>query len=316
LAAMPRDGSILAALVVAGYAFTTGLFGPVVADAYSPGPDLPNLDDPSATDSDIARVFGSVQYFMASCIAEPPIVRIDAERYALADPNSRVAAEEVMRRALIYSWQTCSRPGTPEDPYLVQSASIFLPSGLEAFRADFLQRTPQSIWYRWGNYHDILRDQAKQAYSAHIMAWWDNVWTIIKMIFWIAVLGSIAIWLIRRWETFARWYYMLTPHPAAGMVNHAMSTGAPIDGEAFASIMWPVPGGRVEKKVRAAQAQDLAARAARHTERMTAEAERIKAKAVQEAEFIRAQDELATAAIAHEAAKARLTALQTRRKQS
>ena len=106
-----------------------------------------------------------------------------------------------------------------------------------------------------------------------------------------------------------RWYYFLTPHPAQSMVEATMERGVELDGKAFADIMRPMPGGRIEKDVRAEQARKLAEKANHYAEAMRAEADRIKAKAQQDTEFIKAQDELTKAATVHEKAKARLDAL-------
>lgn len=137
---------------------------------------------------------------------------------------------------------------------------------------------------------------------------WSNVWSGIKLLFW----GAIALWLFSMRETFMRWYYFLTPHPAQSMVEATMERGVELDGKAFADIMRPMPGGRIEKEVRAEQARKLAEKANHYAEAMRAEADRIKAKAQQDTEFINAQDELTKAATVHEKAKARLDALRKR----
>ncbi len=137
---------------------------------------------------------------------------------------------------------------------------------------------------------------------------WSNVWLWIKLLFW----GAVAVWLFSMREIVMRWYYLLTPHPAQSMVEATMHRGVELDGKAFADIMRPMPGGRIEKEVRAEQARQLAEKAHRYAETMRAEADRIKAEAQQDAEFIRAQDDLAKAAIVHEKAKARLAALRKR----
>ncbi len=113
-------------------------------------------------------------------------------------------------------------------------------------------------------------------------------------------------------ERIARLYYSLTPHPAKSMVETAMHTGAELDGKTFAEIMRPMPGGKIEKEVREEQARKLTEKAYRYAESMRAEADRIKAKAEQDAQFIKAQDDLLEAATVHEKAKARLKALRKR----
>jgi hypothetical protein len=181
--------------------------------------------------------------------------------------------------------------------------------------------------YKWGDVFDAgeqhrqeaaqaaaraqQQQQRVEASARSTAAWnnfWSNVWTLIQILFW----GAIAFWLFSIRETIMRWYYMLTPHPATGMVESAMHTGAELDGKAFAEIMRPIPGGRIEKEVRADQARKLAERAHRYAESMRVEADRLAAEARRESEFIKAQDELVQAATAHEKAKARLDALRKR----
>ncbi|MGO8754651.1 MAG: hypothetical protein ACLQHK_05415 [Gallionellaceae bacterium] len=148
---------------------------------------------------------------------------------------------------------------------------------------------------------------------------WSNVWLGIKLLFW----GGLATWIFSKREIIMRWYYLLTPHPAESMVEAAMHSGVNLDGKAFADIMRPMPGGRIEKEVRAQQARKLAEKAHRYAETMRAEAERImaeaqrdteliKAEAQQDTEFIKAQDELIKAAMAHKKAKASLDILRKR----
>ena len=150
--------------------------------------------------------------------------------------------------------------------------------------------------------------EARARSTAEWNRFWSNVWFTIKLVFW----GAIAAWLFSMRETFARWYYSLTPHPAQSMVEASMHRGVEIDGQAFAEIMRPMPGGRIEKEVRAQQARNLAEKAHRYATEMRAEADRIKAEAERDIEFIKAQDELTKAATVHEKAKARLDALRKR----
>lgn len=130
-------------------------------------------------------------------------------------------------------------------------------------------------------------------------------WTALQWILWIGV----PLWLFRKRATLVRWYYLLTPHPAARMVDAAIRRGVEIDGATFAHIMRPVPGNRVGMQVRASQATTLAERAHRHAEELRVEAERLHAEAKQASEFVLAQEKLLDATSAHERVRARLDTL-------
>jgi len=157
----------------------------------------------------------------------------------------------------------------------------------------------------------ILEQQQREE-AARFAAAWETLWTTATIWAKRLALLALGIWLFMKREQIARWYYFLTPHPAEGMVVRAIRAGAEVDGKAFAEIMRPMPGGRIEKEVRAEQARNLAERAERHASVIRAEAERIMAAARRDAEFLGAQDELARATMAHERAKARLDALRRR----
>lgn len=139
--------------------------------------------------------------------------------------------------------------------------------------------------------------------------WWANVYFYFRMAVGIGVV--VCLFLAR--ETFARWYYLMSPHPAAHIVEGAIASRTPIDGRALSTVMTPMPGSRTLQEVRATQARDLAARAAHHTDQLRAEAERVRENALRETEYLNAQEALARAAEEHERAQARLAALLSRR---
>jgi len=135
---------------------------------------------------------------------------------------------------------------------------------------------------------------------------------VLWHLFEIGFLIWVAYFLFSKRETIARWYYFLAPHPATAMVEASIERGVELDGQAFADLMRPVPGGRIEKEVRAEQARRLCERAQQHAERLRAEADRVQEEARRDREFITAQDDLVKATVAHERAKARLDALRQR----
>lgn len=140
----------------------------------------------------------------------------------------------------------------------------------------------------------------------------ESTWGWIRLI----GIGLFLFWLWTKREIILGWYYALKPHPADDMVHQRVSGGGELDGQLFAEIMRPVPGGRIEQRVRAEQARRLAAMARAAAESRLAELERMKAKVVQEAAFLRAQEDLRSAVETHEMTMARLDAVKAWRKRN
>ncbi len=291
-----------------------------------------------ATDQEVEDALGTLTFSVTECgdrglgsISRS--VRVTSTKW---DYENRRVIETMLQRAAEFAWQNCqihfifgmSRiPPVHRD---IDRVELYLPDGSEAFAAyNLLGDAAFDVGksYKWGSVQDIgeqhRQEAAQQAArvqqqqriaeanaraEAASKQFWSSVWGGIKFLFWCA----IAIWLFSIRETLARWYYSLTPHPAESMVEATMHRGAQLDGKAFAEIMRPMPGGRIEKEVRAQQARKLAEKAHRYAEAMRVEADRIKAEAQRDAEFIRAQKELTRAAEVHEQAKARLDALRKR----
>jgi hypothetical protein len=136
--------------------------------------------------------------------------------------------------------------------------------------------------------------------------WWGNLWHTIKMLFWLAVFGSIAVWLYNRRYPIARWYYFtFHPHPAEPAIRSALASGTVLDGHALASILGETPPGYgILRQVRAAQAQSLIQEMQEMTRaRMRELEERAKAD-YQRAAVQQMQAALAESAVALEKAKA------------
>lgn len=291
-----------------------------------------------ASDQEMEDALGTLTFSVTEC-GERGLgsisrsVRVTSKKPDYENPR---VIERMLYRAAEFAWENCSihmTLGLSRLPALhrdIDQVDLYLPDGSQALRAanlrgDTALGTGKS--YKWDSVNDIgeqRRQEAAQAaaqqqqdqqraeasarYQAEQNRFWSSVWFWIKVAFWCAV----AAWLFSKREIIMRWYYFLTPHPAKAMVEASMHRGVELDGKAFADIMRPVPGGRIEQKVREEQARKLAEKAHRYTEAMRAEADRIKAKAQRETEFIKAQDELTEAAIAHEQAKARLDAFRKR----
>jgi len=263
--------------------------------------------------ADVSRVFGSTRFTLESCDQQKS-VRIDVDRYDLAADGSLNIAKELLRQSTFYLLQQCAWPGEPtyttDDSY---SARIVLPDGTEAVRASGLFRgsaygpydpskapmytVPVYIWQHYQDSVSAARDSAvRESWSASL----DRIWHFIQLI----AVAALLVWLLTKWQTFVRWYYLLTPHPARSLVYTAVS-GGEIDGKLFAQILRPVPGNRIEREVRARQAQELE-RLARQTESMLRRrAEEAKQKLREEAAYRSAQREMHDATVDAQLAKAR-----------
>lgn len=132
---------------------------------------------------------------------------------------------------------------------------------------------------------------------------------------WVKIIGgvSIAIWLFKRRQAIAEWYYSLQPHPASHQVDDAIDLGLPIDGELFAAVNQPFEGNRYEIAVRNQQADDLTGRLRRHEAALRTNSEAIlrmkREELRREQEFMKAHEALINAGVDHEMAAAHLEAL-------
>ena len=147
----------------------------------------------------------------------------------------------------------------------------------------------------------------------------------MEEVFGVIVMIGLAIWLLHFWqvwvfliifivwryhEQLAEFYYSLTPHPAASMLDRRLAENLPIDGETFAEIMGAQPGNAIEQRVRGKQALKLTATARAAVEANLKVLERMKAAALKDAEFTAAQAGLAGAVEAHERIAAQIEAVE------
>jgi len=320
------------------------------------GPEiLPYFNQGVASDEEVRRVVGSVSFSMDQCTPVHEYFHPHDERAVRAtlsrigDIESQPAViETILRDAAHYAWDTCPIPyvelsGEPKGDfhYDVNKVLIVGPNGEPVASARLggagLDGTgDQGLWssrhgYVWRDYVNGLaasREQAAQAQgqqeAAAVQAQQAEVraeagnramasfWGWVRFILFCVV----AWFLFTTRETWIGWYYALKPHPARDMVESRIHGGGAIDGALFATIMKPVPGSRIEQRVRAEQAHRLATMAREAAEARLRELERMKAKALQEAEFIRAQAELHDAVEGHEMAMARLDAVRQWRKRN
>lgn len=114
----------------------------------------------------------------------------------------------------------------------------------------------------------------------------------------------LAGWAYRTRGAIQRFYYRLTPHPAAHLINRAIRRNEALDEHALTHALARVlPRNAAERDVRAVQAQALTIRARSHTMRLALEEQR-------EHAYAAAQAELAEATLTHELAHARLDGVQ------
>jgi len=307
--------------------------GAPAADIAVPSPPAPVLGSPEDV---LLRSVGTLTFSITACenaAFGQPRRSVEVHTEMPYYENSGVTGM-ILQQALEFAWRECPQhflwvdgsawPGFHND---VSSVDVYLPDGTHAIQAQgYVGDSAYSNGsnYHWSQVTDVgaiarqqAADQAARAEQDQQRAQMfarrqiaaENRWNTSMSWLDFFVLCGVLIWLFTKREVIARWYYFLTPHPATGVVNAAIESGVDIDGKTFAAIMRPLPGGKIEKDVRAQQARVLSAKAQRHMEALRAEAERVMAEAVRDKDFINAQDELVKAATAHERAKARLNAL-------
>jgi hypothetical protein len=244
----------------------------------------------------------------------------------------------LLLKAAKFAWENCPQPfirlgfnePTGQFHHDVSEIDIYLPDGSKGFSGSLGmygqgdQAFAPGNRYFWQHLADektihdrAVAQQAQQA--AQVEAQPAQAQSTVQTTgqsgsgFWgfiqFGILAAIGLWLWSKREMFLSWYYGLKPHPASAMVRTRIKGGGALDGALFAEIMRPVPGSPIEQRVRADQARQLAAMARAAAETRLRELERLKAKAIEEAAFIRAQEDLRSAVEAHEMAMARLDAL-------
>lgn len=148
------------------------------------------------------------------------------------------------------------------------------------------------------------QQRAAEADSAAWNAWWAGLWLKIKLAFLLAA----GLWLATKWETFVRWYYELTPHPAADMIHAAINGGVELDGEVFGEVLKAVPGGSIEQQVRRKQAERLTALMRESNDSLRRKAEELNRKLREEAKYQAAHADLHQAALDQQLAAKRAEA--------
>lgn len=121
-----------------------------------------------------------------------------------------------------------------------------------------------------------------------------------------------AIYLRR--EVFLRWYYLLTPHPAAKLVDRVLQNGEALDADAFAEAIRASGENPTQRAVQAEQVAVVTKRWREHERAIRADEASVidaeRREAASENALLQAQADAIEAAIAHELAAARLEELQ------
>lgn len=255
------------------------------ADNYEPPPQLTTG---FATTAELAREYGNVHYELIDCNPNLPQVDvgITTSEFEYGSGLTRFAAE-LIRRAVIFAQERCV-----DGPWQVNWVTI-------NHNGEQPNATYGLSLIGTGNDFQYTRmnDSSNNYYWTHL---YHDVWGWMKIV----PFGVIALILIAKWETFVRWYYILTPHPAADMVDAAVAGGA-IDGKVFADLMRPVPGNRIERQVRTEQARRLETLARETEAQLRRRADEAKRKLQEEATFRAAQRDMHDATVDAQLAKAR-----------
>jgi hypothetical protein len=125
---------------------------------------------------------------------------------------------------------------------------------------------------------------------------------------WPVLLPAALIISVWKWEFFARWYFLLTPHPAKSMVQQAIRSGVEFDAQAFADILRNPPLSGVGRDVRNEQAAKLAAMARMSNAELRRAAGVLRRQVEEQAKYQAAHGELLDAMMEQQLAKARADA--------
>lgn len=315
---------------------TEGLEGPSIEPYFKQG---------FASDAEVRAAVGAVSLSMDHCeqthsFDDDRIVRVTVRRPNIEQPG---VLDALLSKAAHFAWQSCPRPytrsslgGAPTGDYHydLKQVVIYGRDGSRLFEATlggtlrgdgFLSSGDQYRWNEVENYVAHQRQQAEQAaaqaatqqvqaYQASVRAE-DNRRGMAKFWGWVRLilLGVFLLWVVVNWEMLLRWYYSLRPHPATSIVESAIYSGREIDGDLYERILRPVPGSRIEKQVRAGQAQDLTSQLRTHEAALRSEEARVveaeRRRVEQENAFSRAHAELLRAGVDHEVAAARVDEL-------
>lgn len=319
------------------FSLSEGSKNPVYMDAVwgrgsqAPGPQVASFYNQGfASDATVRAYVGNLSMRVVRChqvndIGDQRTVRVDMDR---ANFQYTQVIDGILLRAAELVWRECPYTQTMHGinyyVFDLHEIDLYLPDGSLALRASLANHA------LFGNGNDFrwwvenfaaerdrqLAQTAAQARFAQQMQEANqrtsDTFGFIGRLIELAILGGIFYWLYSLRETFARWYYSLTPHPAKAIIDHAVGSNAPLNEHDLADAMRETPSNPVEQDVRRRQADELMQRARQHADKLRAEAERLRKKASEEGAFIRSQTDLADAAVSAELEKARVNALRKR----
>lgn len=275
-------------------------------------------------------------------------VRVELEKLPDNFGQRGSIIDAILKNAAEFAWESCPRPyyflgdRTNDFHYNLKRVNIYGPndellvsSGLGSEKLDgtgdqFFRSSPEG--YHWLDYRDVLGERQAQAVQEAAQEEQQRAAAAAQqarelaaqeqerensIAFWskarLFAFFAFLFWLFLNREAIARWYYALKPHPAMNIVDSAIYSGAPIDGNLYQRVLSPIPGSHIEQQVRTGQARDLTARLRTHEAALNSESarhiDRERRRVEQENAFARAHIELLRAGIDHEIAAARIDEL-------
>jgi hypothetical protein len=196
----------------------------------------------------------------------------------------------ILLRAAQFVWSACPRLAASGGAYAyeIHEVDVLQPDGTLAVRARGLHdigSEASGSRFAWRTVRDFIAEartnasaQAAQAAQQQQATRASEEADAIANLWLLGELGAAlcAVFLLFGYRhTLARWYYSLTPHPAARVVNEIIRSNAPLDANEFAHLLREIPGNPVEQEVRAEQARALAVRAQQYQVKVKQDLRRI-----------------------------------------
>jgi hypothetical protein len=260
-------------------------------------------------------------------------------RVSNAGPLDDDVLSALFLRGARYAWDQCPRPFidlSSQKPnghfhYDVSQVGIYEPDGTLAYSAALGGPTgpgDMGLWpgqrYEWNRFRNALSEQAQQAATdqkaaehaqlvaqgqAILNARQDTTEAAVKHsthvfvnVMRLVFLVGIGLFLWSRRLPLLRWYYGLTPHPAAVVVHNIVNEGAGYDRAYLDRVLAEVPTSPVEREVRLAQSRSLLETLNRH-------AAATKARLEEETAYVKSQAGLAEGVEIQQRIKRRLEAI-------
>jgi hypothetical protein len=141
-------------------------------------------------------------------------------------------------------------------------------------------------------------DGSPKTFDASVHDFFHGVDVVFNWLFYI----TLALVIFFNRNRILRWYYSLTPHPAASVVYDAMNSGSAYNSARLADALNIRPANPIEREVRLDQAADIL-----RTMRDRAESDRVRLQ--EETDWLKRHADVADMAEVHERIKRRLEAI-------